>query len=651
MHAGSNRDRCLIVLLALVVCSRLYCEQWVFLGPNGGDARSLAYDPENPDHLFLGTSTGTIFTSTDGGGSWSRFAHLGEGDNFVLDHIVIDPRNPKVLFVSAWNVEDQQSGEIFRSRDGGVTWEAVPGMHRKPIRALTMAASDSRVLVAGALDGVYRSDDAGDSWQRISPSNNPEIKNIESVAIRPDNSKIIYAGTWHLAWKTTDNGVSWRRMNKGMEDDSDVFSIMLDLADPAIVFASACSGIYKSENAGEDFHKIQGIPFSARRTRVLKQDPSTLRIVYAGTTQGLWKSTDGAKTWKPMGRPELVVNDVFVDPRNPSRLLLATDRSGVMKSENGGLSFSTSNHGYTHRYITTLLHDNRDPGKIYVGIANDLEWGGVFSLRLGSEGWQQKSMGLEGRDVLVLKQTANGALIAGTNRGIFMLDAAGSRWRSNNNIQTEQSVSRVRIDRLGTHIVDPPMRVPSLIDARVNDIEIGSEAWFAATSNGLFISRDNGKSWNGGLVAGRTDFLAVRNARNRVVAATETEVFASADEGNHWEVVTLPSKLSGVCGIAVTSDAEILIASSDHVFRSSDGGATWENLAGIRAKNFSSISYEESKKAVVVTSLSTGAFMESYDGGRTWSRSADVGYPLRRIKVLRGRLVAVTLFDGVIVQQ
>ena len=75
-----------------------------------------------------------------------------------------------------------------------------------------------------------------------------------------------------------------------MIDDSDVFSVIVDHDNPPVVFASACSGIYKSETAGNLFSKIQGIPFTARRTRVLKQDPTNENIVYAGTTEGLWKT-------------------------------------------------------------------------------------------------------------------------------------------------------------------------------------------------------------------------------------------------------------------------------------------------------------------------------------------------------------------------
>src|ERR1700742_116665 len=89
---------------------------WAVLGPDGGDVRSLTSDPSNPDHIYLGTSTGSLFQSTDGGHNWSRFNHLG-GDDYVLDHIAIDPKDVNTVFVAAWSVENQQAGDLFRSRD------------------------------------------------------------------------------------------------------------------------------------------------------------------------------------------------------------------------------------------------------------------------------------------------------------------------------------------------------------------------------------------------------------------------------------------------------------------------------------------------------------------------------------------------------
>jgi photosystem II stability/assembly factor-like uncharacterized protein len=639
----------LMLLLGLFLCLPLRAEKWILLGPDGGDARSLAYDPRNPDHVFLGTSTGCIFVSSDGGQSWSRFAHLGGADNYVLDHIIVDPQNPAIIFTSAWNVEDNKSGDVFRSRDGGKTWVALPGMHEKSVRALAMAASDSNVLASGTLEGVYRSKDGGDTWQRISPANRAEIKNVESIAIDPKDPNLIYAGTWHLAWKTSDGGITWRHIDQGMVDDSDVFSIIIDPMNPALVYASACSGIYKSDSAGEMFRKIQGIPFVARRTRILKQGPNNSNVIYAGTTQGLWKTSDAGKTWKQMTNSDVVVNDVFVDPRNSSRLLLATDRGGVMISENSGLNLSSSNYGYTHRYVTTILADMNDPGRIFVGLANDHEWGGVFSFRDGGT-WQQRSAGLGGRDVFALKQAANGTLIAGTNRGVFLLDRNATAWRPSISIKIDKAAQRPK--RTIKNSTLEPSSMHPLMDAKVNDVEVSSGRWLTATSSGLFTSADQGRSWNGGPVLGRGDFVSVQSAGRLLIAATHTEILISADEGMNWEVAALPLPLTSIRGLALTPDGDILVASREGAFRSSDSGKTWEHmLNGLPERDLSSVSYDESAKVLLATSLSTGIIFRSDDGGRNWSRGPNVGYPLRRVKLVQGRYVAATTFDGVIAQQ
>src|SRR5438477_6294888 len=147
----------LIVLAITLACSMsLWAGQWPVLGPDGGDVRSLAYDPHNPDRIFLGTSTGVIFVSNNGGQDWARFAHLGAGDEYVLDHIALNPKHANVMYASAWSAQSQQLGDIFRTTDGGKSWQTLSAMHGKSIRAMAMSASDSNILVAGALDGVFR---------------------------------------------------------------------------------------------------------------------------------------------------------------------------------------------------------------------------------------------------------------------------------------------------------------------------------------------------------------------------------------------------------------------------------------------------------------------------------------------------------------
>ncbi|MGB8776033.1 MAG: transcriptional regulator [Terriglobales bacterium] len=642
------RTTLLLLAVSLFSTALLASGPWQVLGPDGGDARSLAYDARNPDHILLGTSTGQMFSSNDGGRTWSRLARLG-GDEYVLDHISIDPQDSNRIYVSAWSSSGQQIGEIFRSRDGGRSWDTLPAMHGKSIRALAIHKGDSKVIVAGALDGVYRTNDGGNTWERLSPANSADIKNIESIAVDPKDPNTVYAGTWHLAWKTSDGGANWQHINKGMIDDSDVFSVIVDHDNPSVVFASACSGIYKSENGGNLFSKIQGIPFSARRTRVLKQDPTNENIIYAGTTEGLWKTVDLGKSWKRVSDPEVVVNDVLVDPRDSNHVLLATDRSGVMASTDGASTWTTSNHGYAHRYVSAILADNKDASTLYVGVVNDREYGGVFYSHDAGQHWLQKAAGLGGKDVFTLKQAPNGMLVAGTNHGVYSLEHNASEWHSMNVVVIEHTS---KVVRKGTHkaVTHTAIEKKELV-ARVNDLELGSGRWLAATTDGIYSSADQGKTWKGGPVLGQTDFVSVRADESSLVAATHSGVLVSNNNGTTWHATGVPSYVVGIHSLAITSDNQIMIASRQGAFRTADGGATWQHVEnGLPGKDITSVSYDSTHHRLLATSDATGVIFESHDGGRSWQRGPDSGYPLRRVSVIGGRFVGATPFDGVVLQ-
>lgn len=638
-----------IIFVATILAIPLWADSWEVLGPYGGDARSFAQSPRSAARILLGTSTGSIFLSTDAGHSWSQWARLGDGDHYVVDHIIAHPTNPDIIFASAWSVEDRGSGDIFASHDGGKTWATLPDMHGKPVRSLAMSPSNTNILVAGALDGVYLTTDAGQHWVRISPENHQAIKNIESVAIDPQDPDLIYAGTWHLAWKTSNRGATWHHINKGMVDDSDVFSIIVDSENPQVVFASACSGIYKSEDRGEVFRKVQGIPFAARRTRVLKQDPRSPNTVYAGTTEGLWKTSDSGKIWKQLTGPEIVINDVFVDPLNSSHILLATDRAGVLASDNGGLSFSPSNQGYTHRHVTAIVPDQEDSHSIHVGVAGDREWGGVFCLNEEQQSWRQNSAGLAGRDVLTLQQANNGALVAGTTRGLFIRDRGSDIWRPINKVSDPNPVlSHVKADQ---HFVRNTQNLPfSLAEVQVNYLELTPELWLAATSEGLFSSKNEGRSWEGGPVLGQKDFTFVRSSQTLQVLATRVELFSSVDEGKSWQPATVPWKLTTIRGVTLSPQAHsIFIVSREGAFRSVDAGKNWQSMRqGLPDKQLSSISYEPSRNLLLATSSESGVVFESEDNGDTWRAGPDSGYPLLMVKLVRERLFGATLFDGLV---
>jgi photosystem II stability/assembly factor-like uncharacterized protein len=190
----------------------------------------------------------------------------------------------------------------------------------------------------------------------------------------------------------------------------------------------------------------------------------------------------------------------------------------------------------------------------------------------------------------------------------------------------------------------------SVLDARVEDIDVLSGRWLAATSAGLFISTNDGKSWSGGPVLGKQDLVSVRGTGDLIVTATRIAVLLSADSGTSWIQASLPSYLT-VRGVTVTPDAQILVAAREGAYLSSDAGATWHHvLNGLPDKNISSVVYDESGKRLLATSTVTGVVFESRDGGRSWSRGPDAGYPLRRISTLHGKFLAATPFDGVILQ-
>ena len=344
----------LIALLLGAVCLRAE-NAWTVVGPAGGDARALASFPGQPKHLLLGTTNSWLYESVDEGASWHRLAKLGSDDGFVLDSIVVDSADPATIYVGAWN--NSTDGGLWISHDSGRTWSEPAQLKGQPVHALAQAPSDPHILYAGTLEGVFRSSDGGATWAEISPPGSHEIHEIESLAVDPGEPDTVYAGTWHLPWKTADGGKTWHNIKQGLIVDSDVFSIIVDPEHPHTVYLSACSGIYKSENAGVLFHKIQGIPSEARRTRSLMQDPEKRDVVYAGTTEGLYKTVNAGKTFKRMTDPDVVVNAVYVDPGDSNRVLLATDRGGVLASDDGGATFAASNQGITERKVAAVLVD------------------------------------------------------------------------------------------------------------------------------------------------------------------------------------------------------------------------------------------------------------------------------------------------------
>src|SRR6266853_1077634 len=232
-----------------------YSTEWRLTGPTGGDVRGLVVDPSDPDRFYFGTLDGQIYTSTDGARTWRMLVNLNRPRLFV-DHIIVDPRNSKVLYVATHRHKD--SGGFFKSIDGGLTWRESPELRNEALHSLTQSSLNPDILLAGTISGIFRSNDSGETWTALPTSSTPGLVDVESLAIDPRTANVIYAGTWYLPYKSTDGGQTWKSIKTGMIDDSDIFAINIDPRNPNHIIASACSGIYESKSAGENWRKVQG---------------------------------------------------------------------------------------------------------------------------------------------------------------------------------------------------------------------------------------------------------------------------------------------------------------------------------------------------------------------------------------------------------
>lgn len=637
----------LLVAFAPVSLRAADASFWNPVGPDGGDARAIAAVPDHPNHLYLGTTTSLIYESTDEGANWHRLARLDSSSDLVIDHILVDPQNASVLYAAAWMLGRPEGG-LWISRDAGHTWTESPGLRGQSIFAFAMAPSDPQMLFAGTLQGVFRSDDAGATWKQISPAGSREIHEVESLAIDPRDPNVIYAGTWHLPWKTKDGGAHWESIKRGLIVDSDVFSILVDPVRPNINYLSACSGIYKSENAGLLFHKIQGIPSEARRTRVLRQDPVHRDTVYAGTTEGLYKTTNAGRTFRLMTDPDIIINDIFVDPKNPERVIMATDRSGVLVSNDGGAHFEASNDGFMQRKVEALLVSAQDPNRVYAGVVNDKRFGGAFVSSDGGMRWKQLEKGLDGRDVFALAQASDGTILAGTNRGIFALDPQTSTWSSRNVVANTLAVPATRLIR-GKHVtIEKQVKAaPVELTSAVRAFDLSGDVWAAATTGGLYTSKDEGKTWQGGPAAGNVDYNAVTSHDGLIIAARPSGLVVSNDHGQTWWPLGIPTVVTRVHSVVFSPDGTLWLGSREGVYFTRDKGKTWMWVHRLPLVDVSDLAYDAQQNRVLVSSRESD-FIYAIDVKTLDWKWYRTGYRLLLVRPAGNALLAASLNDGVL---
>ena len=633
---------------------------WSVAGPMGGDVRELVVDPSDPQHLVLGTIDGQIYQSKDGARTWARLANFNR-PSIYIDHIIVDPRDSKTMYVAAH--KHKEPGGFFKTTDGGATWREATEFKTEALHSLEQAPSDPDILIVGSNRGVYRSTDAGETWTQLPTSAYPDIRNVESIAVDPRDPRAIYVGTWHLPWKTEDGGQTWKSIKTGMIDDSDVFAIEIDETRPNHVIASACSGIYESQNAGANWRKVQGIPSQSRRTRDIMQHPAIPSTIFAGTTEGFWRSTNGGDSWMLTTSRTLEINAIAVHRKDPQTVYIGTNNYGVMVSRDGGKSFVPSNEGYSGRRAYAITPDRERTGRVYASTINTATGGGFFFVSNDSGAtWQPSMRNMPSRLIAysILQDPTDGNIIhLGTNLGVYRsvdrglswapigapnvkspvarpakrraAASAASRRRASSRTNTAAAAARRPAAPSATTAAAqqeprpaPPVAVPA---KRGNDVVMRAQA--ALNAAGYNVGAPDGQAGTRTVAAIR-QFQAAKELpqSGKLDDATLTALGLGGGKlslGVEQGIKSAPVGLTEtINALAYVTDADgtlkILAATNNGLYRSSDPAKGWEKMPfgpGLDARTLS-VSTSTQNPLTIYVGTSTSGVLVSRDAGQTW---------------------------------
>ena len=644
-----------------------YSNDWRTTGPPGGDVRGLVVDPSNPDRFYFGTLDGQIYTSSDGGKQWRLLYNFGKPRLFV-DHIIIDPRNPKVLYVGGHR--HNLPGGFFKSTDGGASWRESSQLKNEALHSLAQSEANPNTLIAGTFTGIFRSDDAGDSWKQLPTQSTPGLLHVESLAIDPRTANTIYAGTFYLPYKSDDGGQTWRSIKNGIIDDSDIFAIDIDPRDANHIIASACSGIYESKNAGESWRKVQGIPSQSRRTRAIMQHPSVAGIVYAGTTEGFWRSDKGGDpdSWTVTTSRQLEINSIAVHPSRPDMVYIGTNNYGVMVSNDGGKSFTPSNGGFSGRFANAILADRETPNRIYASTINTATGGGfLFVSNDNGESWRPSMRSMPSRlitySILQDERDAN-IIYLGTNLGVYRSLDRGTSWapvwaiekkkapvakapakgtarpavattaKRRTATKPDDSVLRAQeaLAAAGYHLGVPDGKPGPTTTAALKKFQTdrhlpvtGKLDAITIAALGVGKSGDPNAPERSDLILPDAVYALVHTVdpetqEPAILAATNTGLYRTVDPSKGWARLSYGSFDSRTSCVATTPKAPetIWVGTPTGVLLSRDSGKTWRQIEGVpRDVPINTIAQDPQRPDYVYVGTKQ-ALLVSHDGGATW---------------------------------
>ena len=371
--------------------------EWRCIGPfRGGRTVAVAGHPTRSQVFFFGASSGGVWKSADGGTYWENVSD-GFFNTAPVGAIAISDSDPNVIYVGTGEACIRgnvcHGDGVYRSTDGGRSWSHMGLDDSHYIARVRVHPQDPNLVYVAALGhaygpnqqrGVFRSRDGGDTWDRVLFRS--ENAGAIDLSLDPSNPRVLYAALWDVRrtpwslasggpdssiYKSTDGGDSWTEItdNPGLPQGlKGRIGIAVSPPMPNRVWAiveSKEGGLYRSDDAGDTWKRVtdkgelQRRPWYYNHVFADPRDPDTIWVMNLRA----WKSVDGGRTFDEVTTPHGDNHDLWIDPNDPQRLINAND-GGACVSFNGGETFSSIMNQPTAQFyhVTT---DTRFPYRVY----------------------------------------------------------------------------------------------------------------------------------------------------------------------------------------------------------------------------------------------------------------------------------------------
>jgi uncharacterized protein (TIGR03437 family) len=515
----------------------------------GGITPRILLHPVDSRILFVARNSG-LWLSADGGGIWVRVI-----PGFTSD-AALDATNPSRIYAAMGAALGDAWNGLYRSNNGGTTWEHVPGLPSgSGIGRISLALAPSNPLVIYAalvrssdqqLSGVYRSPDGGNSWTRLpapatlfDSAGQGQGYFDNCLAVDPRDPNVVYLGGVEL-WKSTDGGATWRVLSLSADGRTrviheDQFSIAFKPGNPDTLYVGNEGGIYKSPDGGNSWQSLNiGLPIT--QFNFVAVHPQNPLIVLGGTQgQGLVRFS-GSSVWAQLIRGD--AGQIVFDPSNPDVVFVAKQRFRLMRSGPGDLftqvSTGISSADRVSFYPPIAIQPGNTP-VLYFGTYR------LWASWNRGDTWAAVSGDLtNGGTLTAIAVSPDGSIYSGSSDGRVSASNGSGSWRTASGLPNRTVTSMA---------IDPRLSSTAYLSV-----------WGFGTGH-VFRTADAGYTWtdiSGNLPDAPANAVAV-DPSGPIYVATDMGVYRS-DDGVSWTAfnVGLPNTI--VTSLALDAPSQTLTA-------------------------------------------------------------------------------------------